>query len=175
MNKREAAEYLGKTERAVERYTEAARLTVRYKPGKTRPVADYDESELRALKHELDNPSDVRPVVVAADTPTNTEQPRRTASEALQRTATEQSMTMFVSLLSDAIRDAQAQAPGTESLADLSAKVMLTLKDAARLSSLSEAHLRAALNGGMLKGKIVGRGWKIAPDALRAYVAKVLK
>ena len=53
MNKREASQYLGKTERAVERYTQAGDLSVKYKPGKTRPVADYDETELRELKHPL--------------------------------------------------------------------------------------------------------------------------
>jgi uncharacterized protein (UPF0548 family) len=88
-------------------------------------------------------------------------------------------MQAFALMVADALRGAatreNGQFTGHESLADLNAKVLLTLKDAARLSSLSDAHLRAALNYGTLEGKIIGRGWKITPDALKAYVAKVLK
>ena len=91
MNKREASQYLGKTERAVERYTQAGELSVKYKPGKTRPIADYDETELRELKHRLANPSDVRPAVVS-ENPTKAEQPRTTPTQALERAGSVEGM-----------------------------------------------------------------------------------
>lgn len=64
MNLQEAATFLGRSERAVERYREAGRLSTRKvkekgKDGRTREVNDYDAEELQSLKDELDNPSQV--------------------------------------------------------------------------------------------------------------------
>ncbi len=175
MNKQEAAEYLNISVRTLQRLTADGAIIAGMVKGKTGLVTDYTKDDLDAYKKRAAEPQQrddtryVKPHVIPSDAP----------SQALQRAPSEQSMTMFVAALSDALREAQTrengQFTGHESLADLNAKVLLTLKDAARLSSLSDAHLRAALNDGTLKGKIVGRGWKIAPDALKAYVAKVLK
>ncbi len=183
MNKREAAEYLRKTERAVERYAVSGKLSVRYKPGKTRPVADYDEGELAKLKHDLENPSDVRPLVTSPDaadspTPTNAVQLRQTTSQALERQASAEGMQAFALMVADALRGAQTPGngqAGEPSIADLAHKLTLSLPEAARVSGLSANHLRGAIHDGKLKAKIVGRGWKVKPEELRAYVAKILK
>lgn len=53
MNKQQAAEFLGVSIRALERYTQQGKVSVRYQQGKTRPVAVYDEQELKAFKKEL--------------------------------------------------------------------------------------------------------------------------
>ncbi|MGB3637657.1 MAG: helix-turn-helix domain-containing protein [Rivularia sp. (in: cyanobacteria)] len=45
MNKKQAAEYLGVSVRALERYVQQGRLTVRYEKGKTRPTANFNQSE----------------------------------------------------------------------------------------------------------------------------------
>ncbi len=50
MNKKEAAEYLGVSTRAIERYTQKGKLGVKYSGGKTRPLAIYDKGELDRLK-----------------------------------------------------------------------------------------------------------------------------
>ncbi|MBA3715175.1 MAG: hypothetical protein H0W76_22395, partial [Pyrinomonadaceae bacterium] len=106
MNKREASQYLGKTERAVERYTQAGELSVKYKPGKTRPIADYDETELRELKHRLANPSDVRPAVVS-ETPTKAEHPRTSPTQALQRVGSVEGIQALGQAIADALRATQ--------------------------------------------------------------------
>ncbi|ACK74167.1 hypothetical protein PCC7424_5608 (plasmid) [Gloeothece citriformis PCC 7424] len=53
MNKQEAADYLGVSTRAIERYTQKGKLSVKYENAKTRPVAVYDQAELDRLKDEL--------------------------------------------------------------------------------------------------------------------------
>ncbi len=53
MNKQKAAEFLNVSVRAVERYTQQGRLSVTYKPGRTRPVAEYRDAELEALRAEI--------------------------------------------------------------------------------------------------------------------------
>jgi excisionase family DNA binding protein len=81
-------------------------------------------------------------------------------------------------MVADALRGAQTPGNGqtaAPSIADLSHKLMLSLPEAARVSGLSANHLRVAIHEGKLKAKIVGRGWKVKPDELRAYVGKVLK
>jgi len=166
MNKREAAEFLGKTERAVERYAVSGRLSVRYKPGKTRPVADYDEGELVKLKHDLDNPSDVRPLVTspaAADspTPTNAVQLRQTASDALERQGSAEGMQTFALMVADALQSSQAP------------KMLLTLTDAAEVSGLSASHLLDAIHSEQLDGRKIGRGFKIRPADLQEYAKRV--
>ncbi|WP_206818095.1 helix-turn-helix domain-containing protein, partial [Chroococcus sp. FPU101] len=70
MNKQEAADYLGVSTRAIERYTQKGKLSVKYEGGKTRPVAVYDLSELDKLKEEL-NTTTYKPAIEATkDTPT---------------------------------------------------------------------------------------------------------
>jgi excisionase family DNA binding protein len=166
MNKRAAAEYLGKTERAVERYTESGKLSVRYKPGKTRPVADYDERELAKLKHDLDNPSDVRPLVAPPDgadsqTPTNAVQLRQTTSSALERQASAEGMQSFALMVADALQGSQAP------------KMLLTLTDAAEVSGLSASHLLKAIHAKQLDGRKIGRGFKVRPSDLHGYAKQV--
>ncbi len=87
-------------------------------------------------------------------------------------------MQAFALMIADALRDAQAHADGqagAPSIADLAHKLTLNLAEAARISGLSTNHLRAAIHNGKLKARIVGRGWKVKPEELRAYVGKVLK
>ncbi len=62
MNKAEAAKYLNKSPRAVVRYAVQHKLSVRKTivtgaDGRAREVSDYDEEELKALKAELDMPT----------------------------------------------------------------------------------------------------------------------
>jgi excisionase family DNA binding protein len=97
---------------------------------------------------------------------------------ALQRAGGEQGMQAFALMVADALRGAQTPGngqAGEPSIADLSHKLTLSLPEAARVSGLSVNHLRGAIHDGKLKAKIVGRGWKVKPEELRAYVAKILK
>jgi predicted site-specific integrase-resolvase len=44
MNKQEAAEFLGVSVRALERYVQQGKISVRYEKGKTRPTANFSLS-----------------------------------------------------------------------------------------------------------------------------------
>jgi excisionase family DNA binding protein len=55
-------------------------------------------------------------------------------------------------------------------VADIAQKLVLTLAEASILSNLSRTHLREAISCGKLKGKIIGRGWRIKRADLDIYV-----
>lgn len=54
MTKQEAADQLGVSVRALERYTQQSRIAARYEKGRTRPTIIYDESEVERFKAELE-------------------------------------------------------------------------------------------------------------------------
>ena len=68
MNKKEAANLLGLSEKTVERYKSSGKLSARMKrvvgdDGKSRKVLDFDQSDLERLKRELSGDL-VFPVVI---------------------------------------------------------------------------------------------------------------
>jgi excisionase family DNA binding protein len=166
MNKQQAAEFLGVTTRAVERYTSQGKLSVRYEKGKTRPVAVFSEDELRTLKSEIENPPVHRPAVESLPATGSGSD----SSQALTTTKPEHALAEFVGFLRGAFETSQRAAP---SISDIAAKTLLKLDEAARLTGLSRGILREAIDAGKLKAKIVGRAWRIKRDDLDAYVRKL--
>ena len=75
MNKQEAAEFLGVSVRALERYVQQGRIGGHYEKGKTRPTLVFDAAELEAFKAELDQKL-YRPAVEATK-PDNPDTARR--------------------------------------------------------------------------------------------------
>ena len=67
MNKQQAAEFLGVSVRALERYVQQGRISVKYEKGKTRPTANFDQAELEAFKEELNQPT-IKPAVESRQT-----------------------------------------------------------------------------------------------------------
>lgn len=166
MTKDEAARYLNVSTRAVERYTSQGKLSVHYEKGKTRPVAVYDESELRALKAEIENPAVHRPAVERPKaSPAN-----ESSGQALITTKPDQSLAEFVEIFREAFNSARRP---PVSIAEIAHKTMLTLPEAAALTSLSRNHLRAAISEGKLKARIIGKGWRVKRTDLDAYVRKL--
>jgi excisionase family DNA binding protein len=162
MNKRDAANYLGISTRALEGHASKGELSVRYVKGRTGDVADYDESELRKLKAKLDSKRAARPAVTDNSPETREGEPR-----SLARLSDVQSGDLFQALL------ALAQKRKTQPQVSPSEKLMVTLKEAAEIVSLSPAHLREAINAKKLKGRIIGRGYKIKRVDLDAYIKKL--
>lgn len=153
---------LGVSVRAVERYTTAGRLSVRYERGKTRSVAAYDEAEVGTLKSELENPAEVRPALVPA-TPTNADHMRQTPSHALQRAGDGQGIAMLVSTLADALQAAQGAR-----LAVPAPALLMTEREAAAWLGVSKYQIARARIDGKLYARKIGRGWRVRPeDVLR--------
>jgi excisionase family DNA binding protein len=177
MNKKETAAELGITTRTLERHMSGGRIAYARRQGKTGEEAFFDPAEIARFKAELRSVTH-SPAVAATEAPTSSDQPRQMPSQALERAGGAEGMQAFALMIADALRDAQAHADGqagAPSIADLAHKLALTLPEAARVSGLSANHLRTAVHDGKLKARIVGRGWKIKPEELRAYVGKVMK
>ncbi len=73
MNKQQAAEFLGVSVRALERYVQQGRISVKYEKGKTRPTAHFDQVELEVFRDELNQPT-VKPAIESRQTPTEVQQ-----------------------------------------------------------------------------------------------------
>jgi len=74
MNKQEAAEFLGVSVRALERYVQQGKISVTYLKGKTRPTAHFDPGELERFKEELNQPT-TKPAFEPRQTPTEQQPP----------------------------------------------------------------------------------------------------
>jgi excisionase family DNA binding protein len=180
VNKHEAATYLEMSVRTLQRLTAAGEIQAGEIKGKTGMVTDYHQDELDRYKRVQAAEKEAAPRVmrphVAPDTPDTPD--TASPSQALERRADRQSIEAFVSMIADALQANVAQRNDHVrplSPADLAHKLTLSITEAAALSGLSANHLREACVAGKLKAKIVGRGWKIRPEDLRAYVSKVMK
>ena len=166
MNKKEAADYLGISTRALERYVSLARIGVRYEKGKTGDQAVFDDGELRQFKAEIDKRKAPRAGVVVDTIESPEAEPRQLArlSDVAPLALIERMTAALEALKPDS----------SHALAvPIADKVMLTLPEAAALTSLSRGHLRAAIREGKLKARIIGRGWRVKRDDLNAYVKKL--
>lgn len=84
MNKQQAAEFLEVSVRALERYVQQGRISVKYEKGKTRSTANFDQAELEAFKTELNQPT-FKPAVGSDKTGSNIES-RQIATTSQSRT-----------------------------------------------------------------------------------------
>jgi excisionase family DNA binding protein len=166
MNKKEAAAYLGVSTRTLEGHAAKGDLSVRYVKGKTGDVADFDESELRKLRAQIESKRATRPAV-SRDTPESPEDEPRSLARLSDVRPSEFVAAMAAAL--DRARERNHIAPQI----NVGEKIMLSLDDAAALSSLSVNHLREAIRAGKLKGRIIGRGYKIKRTDLDSYVKKL--
>lgn len=154
LTKKEAADFLGVSERAIERYTKAGRLTPTYQQNKSGgTLALFAERDLDRLKEEMSAPKERTTAGgIAGREPTRADIVRRDGAGALV----------------EALREV-ASAPRVS----LSDKLLLSIDEAAALSGLSAHHIREAIHGQKLKARIIGKGWRIKTDDLRAYVRKL--
>jgi excisionase family DNA binding protein len=161
MNKKEAAARLDVSTRLIEKYAGEGKLgEVKYVRGRTGRQADYDEQAVEKLKAELEAPAFA---LVPAGAAAQSREAGLVAPQDRER---------FINAL-EAIASHEQTRAGLVVAAGLGEKIMLTLADAAALSSLSTGHLRDALRAGQLKGKIIGRGYKIKRADLDHYVKKL--
>jgi excisionase family DNA binding protein len=167
MNKQEAADYLGVSTRAIERYTQKGKLSVKYEGGKTRPVAIYDSEELDKLKEEL-NTTTYKPTVEPADeTPTNLATTNVGLSGLVEKFVLP--LSERLQQLTSAIQSLQA-VPTSQPVVPIENKLLLTLKEVQALTGLSRETLREAIASGNLKAQIVGKAWRVKRQDLEEYI-----
>jgi excisionase family DNA binding protein len=156
LTKKEAADFLGVTIRSIEAYAAKGKLSTAKAKGTRGDITVYDEAELQKLKDE-------RGQVSFIERPEQGEKPR---TENLALIRPEQSAALAA--LIEAVQ--KSAAPTT---ADAANKLLLKLDEASKLTGLSRAILREAIENKKLKAKIIGRAWRIKRIDLDAYISKL--
>jgi excisionase family DNA binding protein len=176
MNKEQAAAKLKMSVRSLQRAVaaemekpkEQRRLNVVYKRGRSgKDEAVFDAGEVAAYKREREQVTEREPA------------PKKESAALVSMTmgdASRQPQLVAVALVS-AVREILQAAPmhTDVTLSDLAVKPLLKLDEAARLTGLSRAILREAIEAGTLKARIVGRAWRVRRVDLDAYVAESFK
>jgi excisionase family DNA binding protein len=158
MNKKEAAEYLGISSRQIENYAKQSKLSVRKERGKTGDIAVYDERELKRLKAELDSKRAPRPSVVTE------------SNESTELVRASDSRLSDISRFAETLM--QMQIGNRKAGRDVAVenKPLLKLDEAAALTGLSRQILRKAIDSEELKGKLIGRAYRIKRDDLDEFI-----
>lgn len=164
MNKKEAADYLGVSTRAVERYTKQGKLSVKYEKGKTRPIATYKPDELKKLKDELETPTYQPSVVTATNTDNNEINPVGISPNL------EKLLFPILDVLKKLNDKLAYLEPTAKPIVPVEEKLLLTLKEVQALTGLSEKILRQAIKDEQLKAKIIGKSWRIKRFDLENYI-----
>ena len=143
MNKKEVAEFLGRSTRLVEKYASEGQLgEVIYILGKTGQQAEYNRDAVEKLKTKLQSP-DPSPAATS---------PEQSYAEALRGLLLRMN-----------------QEPRSASVR-VSEKLLLNLNDCRLLTGLSDSMLRQAVKAGSLKAKIIGRAYKVKRQDLNEYI-----
>jgi excisionase family DNA binding protein len=131
----------------------------------------FNESELERLKKEL-APFMVAPVPQGGALVVQPVEAVDDASANAQALVPAHLSDMGERLIAalQALLQVRRQETEQPSVADIAQKLILTLAEASALSNLSRPHLRQAMRDGRLKGKIIGRGWRIKRTDLDHYV-----
>jgi excisionase family DNA binding protein len=165
MKKQEAADFLGCSIRQLERYTSENRIGVRYEKGRTRPTPVYDEGEVRAFKDELERVIH-RPAIERMERPeTGVATQNDSDLSLLSQTSQLETLTRFI------IETVHATKPDAAlPVAEIGPKLLLTLAECQTLTGLSRQTLRAAIDSGDLKGRQIGRAWRVKRSKLESYI-----
>ncbi|HET8671178.1 MAG TPA: helix-turn-helix domain-containing protein [Candidatus Saccharimonadales bacterium] len=159
MNKAEACEFLGVSERSLARYAAQGRIGVKYVKGTRGNVAEYDDADLKRLKEELSQPVQVRGTLEPL--------PARSDSQALAPVSGMGSLPDLLALIAERLR------PDGRPTVAVENKLTLSLAEAAALSGLSQNFLSAAIHGDKLRAAKRGRGWNIKRTDLDSFIKKL--
>lgn len=182
MTKQEAAEYLEVSIRALERYVQQGKISVKYQKGKTRSTANFDEQELKAFKEELNQPS-YKPAIETRQNTTNSDSETNGDNQYRQIATEDQyqkdSLALYegeasqfgeittIDKLASIIEGLIGKRTPNLSISD---KILLTISEAQELTGLSREFLRSSIGEGRLKAKLIGRTWRLKRCDLDEYV-----
>ncbi len=194
MDKKEAAKFLGLSEKTIERYKASGKLPARLRrivgnDGKTRKVLDFEQSDVERLKRELSGE------VVYPDL-TGGQPQTKTRTDIDTRTSTDTKNSENTGLLTlgqpqtKTQTDTDIQTQTANPLDIISARVgdvvekhlevfraggklLLNINDCRLLTGLSRQLLRQAIKDGELKGRVIGRGFRVKREDLDRYIEKL--
>jgi excisionase family DNA binding protein len=174
MNKKQAAEFLRVSTRAIERYAAKGKITVTYTKNATgQALAEFNDADLQRVKEEMGQPPlPTRPTVEkkAIDThdiSDNHDNGNGRSSLAL----VPKNLIDFAELLSIGVGK-QLLTLQSQAL-PISDKLTLSLSEASQLSGLSRGFLIVAIKVKKLKAAKRGRGWNIKRIDLDSYIKKL--
>lgn len=175
MNKKEAAAFLGCSERAINRYISKKQLSVKYEQGKHGAEASFDKAELEHFKEGRAMP--VMPYSPAVE---KNGHKRNTTADRVDTLATVNPSALAPimesvgsSIIDQVFSKVQALRESEHIGVRLSERLTLTLDQASSLSGLSKGFLRAAISERKLKAAKRGRGWNVKRADLDNYVKKL--
>lgn len=153
LDKKQAAEYLNITVKAVENLVQKKKLEPVIIKGRYGNEWRFTEEQLDTIKQEREQMTIIQ-------------MPRQTTALATTPVTAE-----TVERVIDALK---ALKPKREAqLISPSEKLLLTVKEAALVSGISEATLRVAMKSGDLRWATIGRGSKIHRDELTRFVSEL--
>jgi excisionase family DNA binding protein len=192
MNKKQAIEILGVSEKTLGNYARAGRLNVTYEKGATSKVAVYDEAELRALKAEIDNPAtpaNVARVVKAVEVESPAKVEHGKGGNSSNRAKVENGANVatlvkaenrvpdgvgqvaeFAALVGGHIAAGIAESLNIQKL---STQPLLTFQEAATYSRVPEKTLRDAVKAGEIQSRKIGRGFKVRRVDVDTWIEKL--
>jgi excisionase family DNA binding protein len=157
MNKEEAAKEMGISVRSLQRIVQSKKISVRYKRGESgKQEAIFNPEEIQNYKQQRDAET-VKPATATTGDTTLARSDATTGDTALARNVIE---TIF---------NAIGQKPAV-AIAD---KPLLKLDEAAALTGLSRHVLRQAIDDGELKGRIIGRAYRVKRVDLDEFIKKL--
>ncbi len=157
MNKEQAANELGISVRSLQRLVQSEKISVIYKRGESgKQEAIFRREEIESYKRGRDAET-VKPAIAT------------TGDTALARSDATNGDTSLARNVIEAIFNLGLQKPAV-AIAD---KPLLKLDEAAALTGLSRQILRQAIEDGKLKGRIIGRAYRIKRDDLDGFVKKL--
>jgi excisionase family DNA binding protein len=150
VNKKEVSKFLGVSVRRVEQFDHDERLGAKtYVKGKTGKEAHWEEEAVERLKVELNS----------------TDKP----DTGLQTLRSHDARLFAVSLV-EAMQNHNEPKQKAGRDVEIADKPLLKLDEAAALTGLSRQILRKAIDSEELKGKIIGRAYRIKRDDLDVFV-----
>lgn len=199
MTKAEAATLLGVSEKTIQNYIKKGRLRVEYVPGKTSPIATFDDGAVEALKAELEalGPKVETGKVEGRNLETwnredgneeggngeprkieqGTQNPRSRNMEPGNALAVPAAAFRGNPTIAISAADLPALAQALVNTFDRSHtsvavadKTVLTLTEAREITGYSERRLREAIKAGELKALRIGRSDRVHRVALDAWV-----
>ncbi|MFN7948395.1 MAG: helix-turn-helix domain-containing protein [Blastocatellia bacterium] len=170
MTKKEAADLLGVSERAIERYTAKGLLAPRYERRAGQRLAIYDQKQVKLLRRQMQQGAGDRGRGIGDSqslTPNPqppSPHPRRSIAAASSRTAQAPAAEQLLAAITEL---AQAAA------LPLDRKLGLCIEEAAQLTGLSGHFIRRAIKAKRLKATRPGRAWHIKRRDLELWHAKL--
>ncbi|HWQ36939.1 MAG TPA: helix-turn-helix domain-containing protein [Blastocatellia bacterium] len=161
MTKKEAAELLGVSERAIERYTAKGLLAPRYerREGQGQRLAAFDPKQVRLLKRQMENGTRA-----ALARPDSSARPATSRHVALSPPGGAPAAEQFIAAIAGLARSAALP---------LDRKLGLGIAEAAELTGLPARFIRRAIKAKRLKATRPGRAWHIKRRDLDQWYARL--